>query len=688
MLHKRIKTLTSLLLASTATGNVLADHGEIEEVIVTGEKYSDVITIDSSRPIAADSGALLRTVPGANINKNGEITSIAQYRGMFGDRVNVNIDGEPISGGGPNAMDAPLSYAPTPMLDSFTVYRGIAPVSAGQETIGGSIKASTYKGEFNDSSAFDISGNLEVGGQTVNSGSTVNGLVAVSNDSHLLSANFLDQDADDSEFAEGDIIPSEYERQRYDLNYAGRSGDNGWSFSYGRNDTGESGTPALPMDIMYIDSDLYNAGFTSKLGETAMTLSAGYSDIEHAMNNFTLRTPMMGRHRETLATGENRSAKLMFETPVDQTLIRYGADLHYTEHSADISDPTNAMFFVTNFNNAERNTTGIFAEIESQLSRTVRLESGLRVNRVSMDADEVDTSMAMMMPAAMTLRDDFNNADRSQDDTNLDAVLKTIFSLNSEIDLIVGIAQKTRSASYQERYLWLPMQATGGLADGNTYIGNLELDPEVSREIELGLDANFSRWFISPRVFYKDVKDYIQGTPSTNMAANMVGNMMMGAEPLQFNNVDANIYGMDMEGAYEINNAVTLRGLFSYVRGERDDINDDLYRIAPMNLTWALDYSNEFVTATFENRLVAEQDKVSETNNEIETSGYGLLNVYAVFNLSRDVHLTFGIENLGDKNYNDHLGGVNRVMMNPDIAVGERLPGLGRNTYLKVNWDF
>lgn len=48
----------------------------------------------------------LKTVPGANINKNGLITGIAQYRGMYSDRIAKSISGHQIISAGPNAMDA------------------------------------------------------------------------------------------------------------------------------------------------------------------------------------------------------------------------------------------------------------------------------------------------------------------------------------------------------------------------------------------------------------------------------------------------------------------------------------------------------------------------------------------------------------------------------------------------------
>ncbi|MGB0231879.1 MAG: TonB-dependent receptor plug domain-containing protein, partial [Pseudohongiellaceae bacterium] len=124
------------------------DAPRINEIIVVGVQDSHTVATDDTLVAPADTAQMLRKMPGANLNKNGELTGIAQYRGMFGDRISVAVGGAQISGAGPNSMDAPLSYAPVALLESLTINRGIAPVSTAQETIGGYIQAKTYSGEF------------------------------------------------------------------------------------------------------------------------------------------------------------------------------------------------------------------------------------------------------------------------------------------------------------------------------------------------------------------------------------------------------------------------------------------------------------------------------------------------------------------------------------------------------------
>jgi iron complex outermembrane receptor protein len=300
----------------------------------------------------------------------------------------------------------------------------------------------------------------------------------------------------------------------------------------------------------------------------------------------------------------------------------------------------------------------------------------------------------MGMPPAVALRDNFNDADRKDSDDNVDWVAKVYYQGRSDLTYYAGVARKSRAPSYQERYLWLPLQATAGLADGLTYTGNLDLDSEIAHEAELGVDWALGALSIRPRVFYRYVDDYIQGTPSTNAAAVMFVRMMnanngtSNPDPLEFNNVDARFYGFDVDWSYQFNERWAASGVVNYVRGERDDSNDDLYRVPPLNAFIALNYSRARWGLTAESFLYDDQDDVSETNQERTSDGYAVFNLKGYWNLNTSVRIALGVDNLADENYEDHLAGVNRVRGNPDLAVGDRLPGYGRNFFGRVDVQF
>jgi iron complex outermembrane receptor protein len=154
-------------------------------------------------------------------------------------------------------------------------------------------------------------------------------------------------------------------------------------------------------------------------------------------------------------------------------------------------------------------------------------------------------------------------------------------------------------------------------------------------------------------------------------------------DPLQFNNVDAELYGFDMDWAWSMNEHWSLSGIVNYVRGERRDIDDNLYRIAPPNTSIRLSYLSNNWSAAVESVLYASQDDVSETNGEKETAGYGLVNLNATWQATSKLNLAAGVDNVFDREYEDHLGGYNRAV-NPDIGKGNRLPGYGTNVFVRA----
>jgi len=681
--------LLPLLLLAAYSQQASAEHVTLPALSVQTQAAEAVPFALSASPTAtADTGDLVKRLAGANVNSNGPITSIAQYRGLFADRVNVLIDGVRLHQAGPNRMDAPLNYLPASRLQSVSVYRGIAPVSTGIETIGGTITAESVNLGFGTSDEFEFKGKANSGYASNGNARQLGITTGLRNQKHRFQVTGSFDRGNDADFDGGEITPSEFERDTFGLNYGLQQSNTTIELDAQHHDTGNTGTPALPMDIIFARGETYKIKATQSLANGA-TLSGrlSHQDVDHEMNNFRYRpTPMM-RQRTNLTDVEASGYKLNYQ----QDNWTFGIDGDVAEHNSTISNPNNAMFFVNNFNEIERDRHSVFVEWKGDIATDWQLQSGIRATRVNMDAGEVGTSMTMMggMMGMNTtvLRDNFNNADRDQSENLVDLAAVFTYTVNDEVDLEFGLARKQRAPSYQERYLWLPLQATSGLADGRSYIGNIELDPETAYQLELGLDWHTAKAGIAPRVFYHHINDYIQGTATTNMAATMIANMMSGAAPLQFNNVDAKLYGIDANWYAALSAEWQLDGTVSYVRGERRDIDDNLYRIAPLTARTTLSYVQPEWRLGVEAVTVAEQDRVSATNNEQATGGYALFNLSGNYNVTQNVLVSAGINNLFDRDYADHLGGINRVA-GVDIAQGDRLLGLGRSAYINVSMDW
>ena len=184
-----------------------------------------------------------------------------------------------------------------------------------------------------------------------------------------------------------------------------------------------------------------------------------------------------------------------------------------------------------------------------------------------------------------------------------------------------------------------------------------------------------------------DIREWILKKQENSLIITVNSQLGYMPLPLQFNNVDARFWGFDMDWHYSIDENWSLNGLVNYVRGERDDIDDDLYRIAPPNTSLELVYDGQGWGAGVEGVYYDEQDKVSETNREQETDSYGLVHAQAWWNITNRLRIAAGADNLFDEDYEDHLAGYNRVR-NEDIAMGARLPGYGRNMFVRMDYSW
>ena len=345
----------------------------LPEMTVEGETSAGPslyqVELEQAPVTTPDTAALLRRAPGANVNRNGPLTGIAQYRGMYGDRVNVMVNGIRINTGGPNGMDPALSYIPRSQLQSLEVIRGIAPVSSGAETIGGTIMASGRSSEFGSSDQLTPSLELTGGGATVNDSGNGSAMGAIASRNHRLHVIGSRENGGNIEYSDGKIRPSRHERNNFGTGYGFRTGAHEFSLDVRRNETDPTGTPALPMDIIDINTTIVQGNYSGEISGYAVNAQAFWTDVNHHMSNYELRDPpvmmMMGMPvpmtRLNDATSDGLGYRLDISFPVASGTLMLGADGHRDGHDSTITDPVNnASFEIVNFNDIERNVYGLF----------------------------------------------------------------------------------------------------------------------------------------------------------------------------------------------------------------------------------------------------------------------------------------------------------------------------------------
>jgi len=683
---------------------ILAESVLMPTITIEGQGIrSNQVSVTPGSSGALDSAVLLKRIPGGNVNSNGPLTNIPQYRGLFGNRLGVQVDGINVQEVGPNSMDTRSSTVPKSMVKSIKVYRGIAPVSAGMETIAGAIEINSRRSEFSSSTTPEISGFANSGFSSVDTGRYFGGLMSLSNDKHRFHVGGNTEKGENYRFKDNKKIrPSEYKRDVISAGYAFKPSKNHEvSFDYDYKDTGNTGTPSLPMDIDYIRTHLGSVGYQGTLtNNLKMTFNGFFNRGDHIMSNHLLRpAPRPGggnqRFRSASTKLESGGYNLHFIVPElrSGTLV-VGFDGDLAVNNSVISDPTNGNFFLNNFVNSTKERYSNFVEWDGEIATDLMLEIGARYTYIHMSTDRVDTSMANVMMPVRNLQERFNNSDRSKNDHLFDVSTVLRYAASNNLNLEFGVARKTRAPSYQERFLWIPLESTGGLADGRVYVGDTNLKPEKSYQVELGADLHGGGAYFTPRAFYRYVNDFIQGLPTDDALTNMVAGRIQpgGPGPLQFSNIDAHLWGVDLEAGYTITNYLRVDGILSFVRGKRANGKDNLYRIAPVNGRLSLTYEHSDWLASVSYIGAMKQDKVAAFNGEQETSGYSIMNVFTQYRpsfsgITKGLTIAAGVNNIIDTKYVDHLNGINRAA-NTNIAMGQRIPNQGRNVFVTMRYDW
>jgi len=693
-----------LVIPLTAIAEQQWDQEQLPTIVVEGStmRAGTFGTAPDSSGLK-DTASLLKRVPGANVNRNGPLTGIAAYRGMFGNRVNVSIDGSSFKEVGPNSMDPPLSHIPAPLTGKLTVHRGIAPVSAGIETIGGSMHAESKKGRFAEGEGIETSGTSSIGYGSSDDGHYGALLGAVATKNHKLHLSGSKEKGRDYQIKNNQKQENtQYDREAYTTGYAYQRDGHDFGINYSNNNTGHTGSPALPMDIVYVRGGLYDTNYSWDLGDGyELKTNMFYQKMRHEMSNGLFRAggssmmDLMSNRTKVEAGGID----LAFSMPLMNGHFTVGVNGDQSNHDADITRTDTStshgggmgMGMVTNmnfFNDVERDRYSIFTEWQGYIVDDLSLELGARFVHTWMDAGKVTGGNPAGMGMMKRIGDDrvaFNAADRKRNFNDVDLTAIFRYKFSAELDVDMGFARKNRAPTYQELYLWTNSSAVGGLADGNVYISDLGLEHETAYQFDLGFDWHNGNAYVAPRFFYHYVDDYIMGDRTANA-------MARGANVLEFKNVEAQFFGVDLEAGYTINENWRIDAGLNYVRGMRLNSptgDDDLYRIAPLNGRTQLTFEHSEWMAAIEGVFYADQGDVigygdpTADVDELKTKGYALMNLRGTYEPYQGLVVGTGIENVLDTKHKDHLGGYT----NFNKANG-RVNMPGRNIYatLSYNW--
>jgi iron complex outermembrane receptor protein len=238
------------------------------------------------------------------------------------------------------------------------------------------------------------------------------------------------------------------------------------------------------------------------------------------------------------------------------------------------------------------------------------------------------------------------------------------------------------------------------VGDGNGYIGDVDLEPEVANTVSLTgdwHDAEKTKWGVKVTGYYTYVDDYIDAKRCDfGQCSEANETARSGFVLLQYTNQSAQLYGFDISGhilvgKWERVGSFTGSGVVNYVRGENLSTGDNLYNIMPLNAKLAVVHNLGGWSTTSEFIIVAEKSHLSGVRNEVRTGGYWLMNLRTSYEW-KHARLDFAIENLLDRFYSNPLGGAyvgqGASMTTNGIPWGVPVPGMGRSFNVALSLHF
>ncbi|MGE4409821.1 MAG: TonB-dependent receptor [Sphingobium sp.] len=650
---------------------------------------------------SSDTAGLLSRLPGVSINGGGGFSSMPAIRGLSEQRLSILVDGAPIDAACPNDMNSPLSYTDPQTIQSIRVITGVAPVSMGGDSIGGTIAVDGPAPRFATGSAMLLTS--EASAFYRSNGDGFGGAVTLTAASEHLSATYTGSFTQSDQYKGGGqrglVRSTEYKKTDHALALAYQGEAGLFELKGGYHFSPYEGFPNQYMDMTSNKSWYLNGHYQGVFDWGTVNMRAHYRDTDHRMNFLEDKGGNTGRSMPMNTEVHSYGGSLKVDLPLSaRDTVRVGGDYHH-QWLNDYWPPVAGSMMMgpdtfINVNGATRDRVAGFAEWEARWTDRLSTTAGVRYDRVVMDTGNVapySTTSMMSMADAMAATA-FNAASHKRTDNDWSASLLASYAPSDLVSLELGYAHKARSPNIYERYTWgtgsMASRMIGWFGDGNGYVGNLDLKPEradtVSAAIELhggGADG----WFLRLAPYYTHVNDYIDVNPTPLQS---LGN---GFVQLRFDNVDAEFYGVDLSGAVPLwrgsdKDSTRLTGSLSYVRGRNLSDDGSLYHQMPLNARLGIAHLQNGVEAGADIQWVAEKNRVDITRNEPKTDDYALLNLHAAYNWSA-FRISLDIENLFDTGYDLPLGGMS---LGDYYATGtlRPVPGRGRSFNIGLSARF
>jgi iron complex outermembrane receptor protein len=656
----------------------------VEDSELTNPALQDWLPEEIRLGPASDGGELLRNIPGISGTRMGGRGIDPIIRGQSESRLNILLEGAYVHGGCPNRMDPPTAYSSMNGYDSITVIKGSQTVVYGGGGSGGTVLLERLTPRFNTGETYRARATV---GYRSNSDTRQYGAdVAAGNQDGFVRGIVDYSDANNYEDGDGNTVRSAYTNKDglIIVGYTPTT-DTRLELSHEANREEDVLFAGAMMDAPYSDNDTTRFNFSSgsAVGPfTDIKVELYHSEIDHLMDNYSLRplTGMMKMRNPSSSdtSGGRLSGKIHASSG---TVWTVGVDYQLNNRNADRftgmamgGAPATLQSII--WPDADLEQTGLFAELSETLNDSNRLKAGLRYDRVEASVGRADDDPQLRSPREMYL-DYYSISDTDQSEDNIGGFITLEHALDPDSAIYATLSRSVRTADATERYI--AADAPAMMADVR-WAGNPGLDPEQHHQLELGYTRDAGTWDKTASFYYNDVTDYILRDRFH----------MIGDNASIYRNVEAELYGFELEAGIRWAPHWSSRATLAYVHARNSNDGRPIAQIPPLGGTVSLEYTRGDWNLGGLVRAEARQDRVEDDpaidsgQDAGETPGWAVLDLFGQYEGSERLILTAGINNVFDRTYAYH---VNRASVDPFNPTAVKVNEPGREYWLLLSID-
>ena len=299
--------------------------------------------------------------------------------------------------------------------------------------------------------------------------------------------------------------------------------------------------------------------------------------------------------------------------------------------------PSSTPFPTKYFPRSVRTEAGAFVQDEIDLGTRLRLVPGLRYDRFELAPDDDDAvylsgNPGTPVPEALTA-------------SAVSPRLGAVYSLRPDLTVFVQYTRGFRAPSYSE-----VNNGFSNFAFGYRTLPNPDLEPETGDNREAGVRWTTARGALSFAAYDNRYDGFIE----TRVAGVDPASGLIEFQPQ--NVASARIRGVELGGDLRLGRRVTLRGAYTWIRGEDEAEDRPLNTVAPPQLVAGVAYratSGRWggeLTATAS--AAKDADRVDRTEIvQFATPAYELVDLTAFRQLGGGISVQLGLFNLLDETY-------------------------------------